>query len=219
MVVVPDLVIERERDQRRRPAPARRQPATRNAWKIAPGISAWWRTSISRLDDRPEDRGVGQPVHLADRGVGRAVDVGDDPDDRDAVVERLADAGHGVGQARARARRRRRRPSPVARAEASAMTLAEASLRDQQVGDAAGLERVPELVVLGARDAEDAADALAGQRRRRRPGRRSSCPGRPRAGRTGRARRGRPGPRRPAPARRPPRPLPRLRRHSGPHAG
>ena len=37
-------------------------------------------------------------MDLADRRLGRSIDVGDDADDRDAVVERLADAGDGVGQ-------------------------------------------------------------------------------------------------------------------------
>ena len=50
--------------------PGSPERATRNAWKIAPGISAWWRTSIDGLDDRPDDRGVGQPVDLADRRRG-----------------------------------------------------------------------------------------------------------------------------------------------------
>ena len=67
LVEVPDLGIKRKRDHDGRRARARRLRATRKAWKIAPGISAWWRTSIQSFHDRAEDRGVGER-----RGPGRS---------------------------------------------------------------------------------------------------------------------------------------------------
>ena len=72
-------------------------------------------------------------VDLADLGVGRAVDIGDDRDDRDAVVEGLADAGHGVGQA-GTGTTQKTPTAPVTRAEASAMTLAEDSCVTSRYG-------------------------------------------------------------------------------------
>ncbi len=56
--------------------------------------------------------------------------------------------------------------SPVARAAASAMTLADDLVGHQEVRDRPGLEGVPELVALGPRDAEHAADPLAAERGR-----------------------------------------------------
>ena len=90
-------------------------------------------------------------------------------------------------------------------------------VRDQQVGNRAGLERVPQLVVLGPRNAEDAAHALTRQRRGRRlgAGHLALNAGSPRD--TGPARRPpRPGCRRPT--RPPSRPRPRRRQRAA-HAG
>ena len=110
--------------------------------------------------------------------VGRAIDVGDDADDRDAVEEGLADAGQGVGQSRAghdgedadRAGGPRRGVGHDA---------GRSLVGDQQVGNAAGLERVPELVVLGPGNAEDAAARPGSTAPRPPPGHRSSCPDTP----------------------------------------
>ena len=101
--------------------------------------------------------------------LGPAIDVGDEADDRDAVesaspmpVSALVKPGPGTTREDAdRAGGPRRGVGHHAGGSL---------VRDQQVGHALGLEGVPELVVLGAGDAEDAADALAAERRRRRLG-------------------------------------------------
>ncbi len=121
------------------------------------------------LDDRAHDRSVGKTVHLADRRTRRAIDIGDDPDDRNAIKERLADPGQCVGQPRTR---HDRENADLARGTCRRVGhhAGRSLMRDQQIGNRAGLERVPQLVVLGPRNPEDAAHALARQCRRRRLG-------------------------------------------------
>ncbi len=164
-IVVPSLGVERERDHDGHGArlardgdPVRLVDRTGDL-----GLVADLQHSLA---DRPEQGHVGQRVDLADRRVRPPADIGHDPDDRDAVEQRLADAGHRVGQPRpghdAEDPDRSRNPGRGVGHDARRRLVGH-----EQIGHPPGLQRVPELVVLRARHAEDAGNALAAEGRRR----------------------------------------------------
>ena len=117
------------------------------------------------LDDRPDQLRAGERVDLADRGVRGAVDVGQEADDRNTVQEGFADARHRVGEA-----------GTGDHAEDADMTSGARRgvghharggfIGHEQVGNLPRLHRVPKLVVLSARNAENAPNPFAAERRR-----------------------------------------------------
>ena len=165
-IVVPDLGVKRIRDHhgdRAGLAGSRRSERLEDA----PGDLGLMVDLEDCLDDRPQDRRVGQPVDLADLALGpRSMSVmmptigmlskSASP----MPVMALVSPGPGTTE--------KTPTSPVTRAAASAMTLADDSCVTSRYGNSPGLQRVPELVVLGPGNAEDAADALAAEGCRRR---------------------------------------------------
>jgi hypothetical protein len=115
---------------------------------------------VEVFDDGSEDGGVGETVDLGDGSVRSAGDIGEEDDDGAAIEEGFADSGEGVGEAW----------SGDEGADADFTGDAGGGIGhdggggfvgDEEVGESGGLHGVPEFVVLGAWDAEDAADALA----------------------------------------------------------
>ncbi len=170
MVVVPDLGIKRKRDH------------------DPDGAGLTGGCDLEGLEDRlgdlglmadfdqcfyyrAKDGGIGEAVNLADLCMRGAIDISDQGDDRDAVVECFADAGERVGETRARHDGEDTGGAGGPR-RGVGHDAGGSFMGYQKVWYAFGFQGVPEFVVLGAWDSEEAAHALATE-----GGGRGLCPG------------------------------------------
>ena len=159
LIIVPDFHIEGEGDQHGgRPGLARAgdpECLEDRAWDLCLVANR-----NHSLGHRVKQGLVGQAVNLADRSAGSTIHIRDDPDDRYAVEQGLADAAHGVGETRAG---HDAEDSDLAGHPGSGVShdTARGLVGNQEVRLAISLEGVPKLVVLSPGDAEDAADLLA----------------------------------------------------------